>query len=297
MAETFDGDWLALREPFDAASRSQALAERLCAALPARPRLVDLGAGTGSLFRWLAPIIARPQLWTLADADSVLLRRAFQDIADWAAARGLATSRAGSAANPALLVHTRLGAWRVQAVLCDLAGPPDRLPLAGTDAVVCSALLDLVSTEWIARFVRVLRRPLLACLNVDGRDAVLPADPLDRVVAAGFRRDQGRDKGFGPALGPRAATVLESALRARGFTVHGARSDWRIPPRAADMLDALVAGQAGAAAQQIPDRRTAIRAWAARRAHLVDGSRLAMRIGHRDSLALPAEKGPGKMGG
>ena len=39
MAETFDGDWLALREPFDAASRSVALAQRLGAALPARARM------------------------------------------------------------------------------------------------------------------------------------------------------------------------------------------------------------------------------------------------------------------
>jgi hypothetical protein len=48
MAESFDGDWLDLREPHDAAARDSALAEMLAASLPARPRLLDLAAGTGS---------------------------------------------------------------------------------------------------------------------------------------------------------------------------------------------------------------------------------------------------------
>ena len=53
MAEEFDGDWLDLREPHDAAARDPGLAAMLSAALPARPRVLDLGAGTGSLLRWL----------------------------------------------------------------------------------------------------------------------------------------------------------------------------------------------------------------------------------------------------
>ncbi len=59
MSDAFDAAWLALREPFDAAARSRALAEALIAHLPARPRLLDLGCGTGSLFRWLAPMHRR----------------------------------------------------------------------------------------------------------------------------------------------------------------------------------------------------------------------------------------------
>ena len=71
-----------LRENFDAAARSVALARTLSAVLPRHPSLIDLGAGTGSLFRWLAPILGGAQTWTLADADGLLLRRAFVDIAD-----------------------------------------------------------------------------------------------------------------------------------------------------------------------------------------------------------------------
>jgi hypothetical protein len=37
--------------------------------LPSRPVILHLGAGTGGLFRFLAPIIARPQRWIFADAD------------------------------------------------------------------------------------------------------------------------------------------------------------------------------------------------------------------------------------
>ena len=50
--------------------------------------VVDLGAGTGSLFRFLAPIIGRGQDWILADADAALLEDAFGRTAAWAAKVG-----------------------------------------------------------------------------------------------------------------------------------------------------------------------------------------------------------------
>ncbi|MCC6717273.1 MAG: class I SAM-dependent methyltransferase [Acetobacteraceae bacterium] len=283
MPEHFDADWLALREPHDAAARSRALAHTLARALPPRPALIDLGAGTGSLFRWLAPILRGPQRWTLADADPALLARAFTAIAAWAAARGLATTISGDA----LLVHTTQGAWRVEAEIVDLAAPLAGLRLNRHDAVVCSALLDLVSADWLARLAATLKKPLLACLSVDGRDVLRPAHPLDRTVFAGFRRDQQRAKGLGVALGPHAPAALHAAFTARGFTLRSAASDWRISPISADMLDMLVASHAEVAACRIPDRRAAIRTWAALRARQIDRGRLAMRIGHRDSLALP----------
>ena len=62
-----------------------ALAERL----PERPRLLDLGAGTGSLFRYLAPILGRPQSWVFADADEALLQAGLGRIRRWAEGRGL----------------------------------------------------------------------------------------------------------------------------------------------------------------------------------------------------------------
>ncbi len=290
MAETFEARWLALREPFDAASRSVALAGILAEVLPPRPRILDVGAGTGSLFRWLAPIIDRAQAWTFADADVDLLTLAFEVTADWAEDQGYTVTWPEIGRRRVLLVHTPGGAWRVDARVLDIATLPEELPQLPVDAVVCSALLDLVSAHWLERFSDALRTPLLACLSVDGRDAFLPRHPLDRTVLSAFRRDQGRDKGFGPALGPRAPQLLHAALTARGFTIASAKSDWRIPRAAIAMLDELIHGHASVAMRQLPTRRTSIAAWEKLRWRQAAHGRLAIRIGHRDSLALPAQE-------
>jgi hypothetical protein len=283
MQEHFDAAWLTLREPFDAAARSVALARRLADMLPTRPHVLDLGAGSGSLFRWLAPLINRAQAWTLVDADAELIAHAYTETEHWAAMHGWTATRPSRST---LLVHTPHGAWRMEAILADLADPA-ALPWRGTNAVVCSAFLDLVSADWIARIAAALRTPLLACLSVDGRDVFTPTHAIDRMVRAGFRRDQARDKGFGPALGPRAPAVLHAALAARGFTIASAASDWRVPGAALAMLRELVPGHAAAATRWRPAQRGAIAAWHQQRMRQAIAGRLAIRIGHRDSLALP----------
>ena len=296
MSEEFDLDWLDLREPFDAAARSDALASRLLAQLPARPRLLDLGAGTGSLLRWLAPRLGRAQAWTLVDASREMLEAAFDTIADRAEQVGYTVT---SPNRHTLLVHAPGGAWRVETLIADLAEAPANLPLQGTDAVLSSALCDLVSRAWVERMAARLRVPFYAALCVDGRAAFAPAHPADARVAAGFRRDQGRDKGFGgPALGPAAPAAIARIFAAQGFMVASAASDWvlrgrgaaahpALPGRSARFLAELVIGHAAAAGRQ--DRRGAARiaAWREARLAQIGERRLAARIGHRDLLALP----------
>jgi SAM-dependent methyltransferase len=283
VTERFDADWLTLREPFDQAARSATLARRLADRLPRRPRLLDLGAGTGSLFRFLAPIIGRGQDWILMDADDALLEDAFGRTAAWARRQGFAATSPGDA----LLVSTPRGLWRLQAVRRDLT-TSSPLPLAGeVDGLVCSALLDLVSPAWLARLFDALDVPLLACLSVDGRDAWAPPHPADALVRAAFRRDQRRDKGFGPALGSAAPSVALQLLAARGFVTASAPSDWRIPRAALRMQHAMIEGTAEAARKARPARATVVAEWQEARLRQAMRARLAIRIGHRDILALP----------
>jgi len=288
MAEEFDGDWLDLREPYDAAARDPALAAMLAAALPQRPRVLDLGAGTGSLLRWLGHFIGRAQAWTLVDADAELIDRAYETIADRAEAVGWAATFPGKRV---LLVHAPHGAWRVEGLVADLSQAPANLPLDRVDAVVNTALCDLVSEGWVEAMAAACARrrlPFYAALNVTGRERFRPPYPGDALVARGFRRDQRRDKGFGgAALGPAAPEAIARAFAAHGYAVHRAASDWVVDRRARLFAREIATGHGAAAIAW--ERRSAdvIEDWIeARRAQAEDGL-LSVRIGHQDVLALP----------
>lgn len=286
MSESFDADWLQLREPFDGRARSVPLALLLADALPVRPRIVDLGAGTGALFRWLAPYIGRTQIWTLVDSSAALLDRAFDDVAD-------AADRVGwtvTLPKPhIMLVHTPVGVWRVESQVADLSEAPGNLKLDQVDGVVSTALCDLVSRPWVARMAAALRVPFYAALNVDGHEGFFPPHPQDKLVAQGFRRDQNRDKGFGGrALGPAAPGFLAQAFRAQGFSVTTAPSPWRIAAATPAMAEALADGHADAALRALPRALApAVEDW--RKARQLQAARggLMARVGHTDLLALP----------
>ncbi|MCM0022051.1 MAG: hypothetical protein NBV67_18840 [Tagaea sp.] len=169
----FSADWLALREAADASARSAELARAFARALPRRARIVDLGAGTGSMGRWLAPFLPKDSRLLALDGDAALLARA-----------------------PRPRLRRSLGG---------------AFPRA--DAYVSSALIDLVSAAWLRALLRRARgKPLLMCLAVDGRHAADPPHPLDARVFAAFATHQRRWKGLGRALGPDAPKHLPAAL-------------------------------------------------------------------------------------
>jgi len=298
VSENFDPDWLFLREPFDGLARSEAVAARLIATLPTRPRLLDLGAGTGSLLRWLAPRIGRAQAWTLVDADPEMAEVTFEVMARRAEIMGWAATFPN---RKTLLVHAPGGAWRIECLTADLAKAPNNLPLGQADAVLSSALCDLVSEAWLTRMATTLRVPFYAALCVDGREHWHPRHREDSRVAAAFRRDQARDKGFGGiALGPHAPAAITRVFGGRGFAVTSGASDWVINAagrgmepavrgRANRFLLDLAGGHAAAARARLADRDAKrVTAWSLARIHQMQ-RRLAVRIGHRDVLAVPGQ--------
>src|SRR5271169_3623706 len=98
----FSTDWLALREAADHRSRNSALLSNLAARFANREDVlvVDLGAGTGTNLRAVAPALPARQQWILIDHDPALLAAAFEAIAEWgdsarAVATGLEISKGG----------------------------------------------------------------------------------------------------------------------------------------------------------------------------------------------------------
>lgn len=287
----FSADWLRQREPFDTAARAAAaermqLAAWLAELTPqAAPwRVIDLGCGTGANLRALAPRLGGTQQWLVVDHDADLLAR-------WPAA----LAQAGHRAEPeGAMLRLRGSGFdaTIERRALDLARRLDALPWAGATLVTASALLDLVSAEWLQRLVeacRGARAAVLFALSVDGRHLWDPVDADDARCHALFDAHQGRDKGFGPALGARAGAAATVALRAAGYTVQAAPSDWwidgRTDPAALALQRTLIDGMAHAAIEQDARAAEPLRAWQRRRHALAAHSTL--RVGHIDLIAMP----------
>jgi hypothetical protein len=169
-------EWLDLREPADAAARSTELAERLAGHLTGPLVIHDLGGGTGSMRRWLAPQLPGPQHWVIHDRDPALLE----------------------------LVEPP-----AEVRLSDITQltPGD---LAGASLVTASALLDLLTRDELVRVLRACAGiPMLFALTVTGRVALDPPEPLDARISVAFNAHQRRDG----RLGPDAVAELRGVVR------------------------------------------------------------------------------------
>jgi hypothetical protein len=266
----FSAQWLALREPRDAASRSEALCARLVNELARRPpdlplSVVDLGAGTGANFRYAAPRLGGAQEWLLVDRDASLLAVAQVQLA-------------------------KLGpppACRMRLLELDLASGLGRLSLPVGGLLTTSALLDLVSEEWLGEMIgraAVARVTVWFALTYDGRMECRPAEPEDAEVRELFNRHQRSDKGFGPALGPAAADVAERILAQHGYHIERAPSDWCLGPVHRALQLAMVEGWCNAACEMAPHRAAALRNWLVRQRTHIEAGRSELRVGHVDMI-------------
>ena len=262
----FSADWLALREPYDARARNRDVLDSVAAAAAAGDAVavVDLACGTGSTLRAVAPRLPPRQDWRLVDNDLSLLARA----AAGKAIPGIAVTR----------------------IPVDLARDLEAALDGRVNLVTASALLDLVSAEWLDRLVvevAARRLPFYAALNYDGRVSFDPADPLDAAVIAAVNLHQQTDKGFGPALGPSAAEAAIARFQAADYAVVHGRSDWHLLPRDHGIQRDMLAGWAGAAreigAVSLPDAA----AWLTRRRDLLAAGRSTIKVGHVDIFARP----------
>jgi hypothetical protein len=251
----FDAQWLDLREPADHAARDKTLLAHAARLAGPDGVIVDLACGTGSTLRAFDTVRTGRAQWRLVDHDAGLLT--------------LAGARHGGTVTAHQMDLTDLGA----------------LPLSGATLVTASALLDLCSEVWVQALATRLAEyglPFYAALSYDGLMSWDPTDPEDAHVTDAFNTHQRRDKGFGPALGPDAASTAAAFFTALGYEVRLAASPWVLDPNQSSLTQAFQQGVAQAA-----DEAGATKAsdWLGRRQKQI--AQTTCTIGHLDLIALP----------
>jgi len=264
--------WLALREPADAAARAIELVAKVREFLPARrPAVVhDLGCGTGSMARWLAPQLSGPQHWAMYDRDADLLARAALDVPPLTADGSPVT------------VETR------QRDITRL-GQPD---LTGASLITASALLDMLTAAEVERIARSCVEAGCAALltiSVIGDVALTPSDPLDDAITAAFNDHQRRAGDEGRLLGPDAVGAAADMFARLGADVVVAPSPWRLGASDAALMTEWFKGWVGAACEQRPELTAATHAYVGQRLADAAAGRLRVTVHHHDLLAVPRE--------
>lgn len=260
--------WLDQREAADAAARSRELV-RLLGSEPVEEgwSIHDLACGSGSMGRWLAPLLPGSQHWVLHDRDAELLELAAIDAP--LDAEGLEVT-----IETRLSDVTQLGAG----------------DLAGATLVTASALLDLLTPDELMRTVQACAGagcPVLFTLSVSGRVQLLPAYPLDARIGAAFDAHQRRMTPRGRLLGPDAAEAAVERFRSSGAEVTVRPSPWRLGATDGELAANWLNGWVDAACEQAPELAPEADAYRRRRLREAEAGALAVTVGHVDLLVLP----------
>jgi hypothetical protein len=228
----------------------------------------DLACGSGSMGRWLAPLLPGPQHWIMHDRD--------EDLLEVAAANPPGPAADGAAVD----VETRLS---------DITAlrPDD---LAGASLITVSALFDLITVDELAGLVGVcvaVGCPVLLTLSVVGCVELAPADPLDGCVAAAFDAHQRRMTAGGRLLGADAIAAAAARFRRLGADVLVRPSPWRLGAADADLAAEWFTGWVGAAYEQEAELTDEVDAYVRRRLAQAEAGQLAVTVDHADLLVLP----------
>jgi SAM-dependent methyltransferase len=253
----FSAEWLALREPVDHRSRNPGLqADVLDYLGQIKPvqagsiRIVDLGSGTGSNLRALAPHFNAFQHWTLVDHDPVLLQAARIALLAWADDVVNPDINQSVPADIApvkpITITKNAKVITVEFRCADLVNDYQAILSEPADLITAAAFFDLVAESWLTQFCAALSKPLYTVLTYDGIEKWSPPEPIDAAILAAFHRHQRTDKGFGAAVGPSAPERLESLLRAQHFITACAPSPWILDHHDRGLIEQLAQGSANA---------------------------------------------------
>ncbi|MBX2885657.1 MAG: class I SAM-dependent methyltransferase [Granulosicoccus sp.] len=282
----FSPEWLQLRESADHAARSISLSKKVSAWAKSRPKLsvADLGAGTGSNLRYLAPMLGHNQHWTLLDHDDALLKVLPERLGDWAAYISASISICGDTTN----ITAETFSVSINCRQLDLSSELQDLPCHNTDLVTASALLDLTSADWLKQLTDqcILHQcTLLFSLSYNGLIRWQPAHEFDVVVQKALNAHQLSDKGFGPALGPGATASLKQTLESAGRNVALQDSDWLLAASEKSLQQNIVDSWFVAVKQSSPELQAKLENWHRFRTDQISDSVSSLQVGHTDLLS------------
>ena len=188
----FENSWLFQREKIDNLSKSISIINKINIVLKNydKIRIIDLGTGTGSNFRYLSKKIKfKNQSWTLMDLSKSSLNEAKK------------TSVTNNKIQKIILKHD------------DIIKNIEQHNFDNYEIVTGSAFLDIMPVDWFKKFYTKNRNTKLVyfSINYDGYFKFYPKHKLDKDVLQLFNNDQKSKKNNKTrAVGPDCSNIINS---------------------------------------------------------------------------------------
>ncbi len=220
-------DWLNLRYDIDAASRNKRIESSFLSALREQEvSIVDLGAGTGSNFRYYHDKIKSPkQYWYLVDQGHELLEETLINLKK----EGVKISkREGQKISLSKGDKT----YTLELVIADIFSTEVDPFLEKAEIILSNAFFDLASEEQLLEFMKKLRpqQHFLATINYVGM-SFEPASEKDQFWIEKYESHMQRERPEGVSSGPNCITYMKEILPSLGLNYQLEESNWRLDPK------------------------------------------------------------------
>ena len=188
----FNNSWLFEREKIDNLSKSKLLVQKINNSLKSldNVRIIDLGTGTGSNFRYLSKKIQyNNQKWTLMDISKNSLKEARSNIK----------------------INKKIK--KISIINNDIIKNINETNFNNFDLVSGSAFLDIMPRQWFKNFYlkNINTKIVYFSINYDGYFNFFPKHKFDKKVLSLFNFDQrSRKSNILKAVGPDCSKIIKN---------------------------------------------------------------------------------------
>ncbi len=278
-------DWLNERYQVDAQARDKGLEKRVFNFFSGNEiNVVDLGAGTGSNFRYYSERLpAKKQRWLLMDQNQELLDEAFRNIS--------IDHSLGTGNGPAQTLTIKDGDLmeiEVEFRQINLFENEIDWSTYNSDLIVANALFDLASRQQFEAFVENLplnTSALLLTLNYESTH-FHPLNPLDHIWIGHFHEHMRREQAFGRSMGADCVINMAEILEKQPVEFHKADSVWHLNSHHQILQGGIMDFMENAMSDMGLDSDI-FRGWLNERRELLNSGKQTMEVLHSDFLCLP----------
>lgn len=287
-ATDFQVEWLEGRFSFDAKARNKTVEQACLEHFSKRASLniVDIGAGTGSNFRYFWNRFSQNQNWTFVELNPELAKVAKEKCIQFAQEQQFLVSNQRDR-----LIFQKGKQYRsVQILHQSFLELHQFLDLNTIDLITAGAVFDLLSTNMLDQFLSKIitsQTALLATINYTGM-RFKHSTKRDQQYVQLYEAHMCRQQAFGRAIGPKFPDYLKAFSNAKSIPLLMGSSHWIIGPNDHKMHQFLLDYMEKGLGEMLRDKtqRPDFQNWLAEKRSLSQQGRLELQVLHQDAFLL-----------